>query len=30
MEEKRLVCFGGALTKGNKLKYITYVVLEVM
>ena len=30
MKEKRLVCFGRALTEGNKLKYITYLVLKVM
>ena len=28
MKEKRHVCFGGALTKGKKLKYITYLVLK--
>ena len=28
MKEKRHVCFGGALTKGKKLKYITYPVLK--
>ena len=30
MKEKRLVCSGRALTEGNKLKYITYLVLKVM
>ena len=28
MKEKRHVCFGGALTKGKKLKYITHLVLK--
>ena len=30
MKEKRHARFGGALKEGNKLKYITSLVLEVM